>query len=424
LEDINLLSIVLTVVATLFVVTIIRNLSTLERQLEHRIEPDFAVGDPQFERVMSTLMGPAILQGNHVKIYRNGNTFFPVMLQEIQSARESITFETFIYWSGQIGRQFTDALIERADSGVRVHLIVDWLGGWKMERDLIDRLANSRVEFQRFRPPGWHNLAVFNNRTHRKILVIDGRIAFTGGAGIADAWNGNAEDRHHWRDTQYMLTGPSVAQMQAAFMDNWVQVSLEVLLRERYFPELPMVGNMRAHCFMSGPGSGSDSARLMYLVSLACARKSVRLGQGYFVPDRLCLVTLVGARRRGVRVQIIVQGPTDARAVNWCSRALWGKLLKAGVEIYKYERAMYHCKTMIVDECWVSVGSTNFDTRSFRLNDEINLSVLDENFAREEAAHFDEDLQHCRQVSLQEWQNRSRRQKILDRLASLLRTQM
>lgn len=417
-------TIVLTVIATLFVVLVTRNLSTLEKQLEHRIEPDFHVGDPQFERVMGTLMGPAILEGNQITVLKNGKNFFPVMLEAIRGAQKTITLETFIFWSGEVGRHFTDAVIKKAEEGVAVHVIVDWLGSWKMDRELVDILNNSKVDFQRFRPPGMHNLAIFNNRTHRKILVIDGKLAFTGGAGIADAWDGDAADEKHWRDNQYQLQGPCVAQMQSAFMDNWVQVSQQVLVREEYYPELKPEGEVRAHVFMSGAGSGSESARLMYLISIASARKNILLGQGYFVPDRLSIKSLVGARERGVRVQIIVAGPIDSPIVRRCSRSLWGPLLEAGVEIYQYTTARYHCKMMVVDDCWVSVGSTNFDTRSFRLNDEVNLSALDTALAEELTAHFEEDKKCCHQVTLEEWNSRPATMKLIDNASALLRAQL
>lgn len=418
------ITIAATAVATFLLTIIIRNLSSLERQLEHQITPNFDVHDEQFPRSMGCLLGPGLAEGNHVECLANGCRYFPAMLHDIQNAKTSITMETFIFWSGTVGRQFTDALIERARAGVPVHILVDWVGSWHMERALMDELNSEGIEFRRYRPPTWHNLAVFNNRTHRKILLIDGTIAYTGGAGIADSWDGDADDRKLWRDNQYRLTGPAVAAMQTAFMDNWIQVEAELLVGDAYFPKLERVGSMVAQTIQSGPGSGSESARIMYLLSISCAGRSVKLGQGYFVPDGLSRKIIIAALKRGVKFEIIIQGPTDAPITQSCTRHLLGDLLKAGAEIYEYLPAMYHCKVMIVDEIWVSVGSTNFDARSFRLNDEVNVNVYDETFAREESNRFDADMARSRRITYEDWLGRKPQQKALDAAASLFRKQM
>jgi hypothetical protein len=222
-----------------------------------------------------------------------------------------------------------------------------------------------------------------NNRTHRKLLIVDGRIGFTGGVGIADTWLGHAQDPDHWRDSHYRLDGPAVADMQAAFMDNWMETCGEVLHGEEYFPPLEPVGPQPAQVFRSSADDGSESVRLLYLISIASAERSVRLANSYFVPDSLAIRTLVEAQRRGATLEILVPGRhIDQKTVRRASRALWGPLLEAGVAIYEYQPTMYHAKVAVVDEIWTSVGSTNFDTRSFRLNDEANLNVFDTGFAR------------------------------------------
>lgn len=418
------LTIILTALVTLVLVIIIQNLSTLERHLEHQIKPTFSVEDEEFVRLVSTLFGPSLSHGNKVECLVNGCRFFPAMLNDVRAAQSSITLETFIFWSGDIGHQFTEALLERANAGVRVHVLVDWLGSWHMDNALVEKLRNSPIQFRRFRPLRWHDLAVFNNRTHRKILVVDGRIAYTGGMGIADTWKGDAESPRVWRDNQYRLEGPAVAGMQTAFLDNWVQVEEELLLGTDYFPRLEELGTLRAQSIMSGPGSGSDSARIMFLISIACAQKSVLLGQGYFVPDRLSRKIIIAAAKRGVKVEIIIQGPTDAPFTQAATRYLLGELLQAGVEIYEYQQARYHCKLLVVDEVWVSVGSTNFDARSFRLNDEVNLNIYDERFAREEAARFGDDKAKSRRITYEDWSKRPLRQKALDATAALFRKQL
>lgn len=405
-------------------VLVVRNLSSLERHLEHRIDLDYGVEDPQFLRTMGCLLGPNLLEGNRVRCLVNGKEYFPAMLEAIRDARESITMETFIFWSGDVGKRFTEALIERAEAGVRVHVLVDWFGSWRMDRALLNQIRYSKVEFRRYRPPYLHDLAVFNNRTHRKILVVDGRIAFCGGAGIADTWDGDAENRDKWRDNQYELTGPCVLQMQAAFMDNWIQVEAELLTGDRYFPRLDKAGDVTAQVFASGPGNGSESARIMYLLSIAAARKSILLGQGYFIPDKLSMDTIIAARRRGVRVQVIIQGPTDAPFALHCTWWLMGRLLKEGVEIYEYQPARYHVKVLVVDDIWVSVGSTNFDARSFRLNDEVNLNTWDREVAAGERLQFESDLARSRQITYEEWKARAATSRVKDWFYALFRKQM
>jgi cardiolipin synthase len=264
-----------------------------------------------------------------------------------------------------------------------------------------------------------------SRRTHRKILVADGRVAFTGGVGIADEWSGHAEDPNHWRDTHYRVEGPAVAQMQAAFNDNWVKVSGTVLDGDGYFPQLEPAGTHLAQMFKSSPDGGSESMHLMYLLSLASATKSIDLAMAYFVPDELALRGIEDALARGVRVRIIMPGPiTDAKPVRRASRALWGGILRAGAEIYEYQRTMYHCKVLVVDGLWTSVGSTNFDNRSFRLNDEANLNVLDAAFARRQLADFEADLERARRITYEEWEARPWTEKAMERFFALFRLQL
>jgi cardiolipin synthase A/B len=306
-----------------------------------------------------------------------------------------------------------------------VHVLLDWLGSSKMEAKHLAAMAQAGVQVRRFHEPKWYNLTRMNNRTHRKVLVVDGRIGFTGGVGIADQWTGNAQDPQHWRDTHYRAAGPIVAQMQAVFIDNWVKSTGEVLHGEKYFPELPAVGTAKAQMFSSSPSGGSECMQLMYLLAITAAQHSIRLSSAYFVPDRLTLQSLTQALKRGVKVQIITPGEhMDAETVRRASRASWGELLEAGAEIHEYQPTMYHCKVMIVDALWVSVGSTNFDTRSFRINDEANLNVFDGDFAIAQIAHFRDDLSHSRRISLNEWQQRPLPQKFWEHAASMLGGQL
>ena len=382
----------------------------------------FAVEDPQFLRSMGQLLGPAIVPGNRVTAFQNGDQIFPAMLGAIRSARESITFETYIYWSGEIGQEFSDALCERAQAGVRVHVLLDWLGAGKIDMRFLTAMKAAGVEVERYHPLHWFDWSRLNNRTHRKLLVVDGRIGFTGGVGIADAWSGDGGTKDHWRDSHYMIEGPAVAQMQAAFGDNWMKTRARVLFGDAYYPELTQIGRSRAQVFKSSPDEGSESVRLMYLLSIASATKNIRLEAAYFVPDDLAIETLVTARKRGVKIEIIVPGPqTDSEIVQGASRSRWGPLLDAGVVIYEFQPALFHCKVLIVDDVWVSVGSTNFDNRSFRLNDEANLNIYDAVFAAEQAVVFDADKRVSRVITRADFKNRSAVGKMFDAVTGLLR---
>lgn len=416
---------VTTVILTVLAVFVALNFTTPEKELERRTEHRYAISDPQFRREMSVMMGPTILPGNRVTDLQNGAEIFPAMLEAIAAARETITFETYIYWSGDIGRKFSDALSERARAGVDVHLTVDWVGSLKMDQALLDLMEDAGVHLMRYRPLHWYNIGRMNNRTHRKLLVVDGTVAFTGGVGIADQWEGNAQDPDHWRDMHFRIDGPVVAQFQAAFNDNWIKTTGEVLNGTAYFPPLRSAGDMDAHLFIASPAGGSDSMHLMYLLSIAASVRSIDLAASYFVPDKLIKQALVAARERGVQVRILVPGPhIDSEAVRLASKAEWGELLQAGVEIHEYQPTMTHSKLLIIDHEMVSVGSTNFDIRSFRLNDEASLNVYDTALAERMTAVFEADLLHARRYTFDTWKNRPWREKFAERFALPIKSQL
>ena len=419
------MTIVLTALITLALTVLVLNLSSGEKKITHRIAHAYDVRHGQFERVMGNLLGPPIVDGNRVVDLQNGDEIFPAMLEAIRSARRTIAFESYIYWSGEVGKAFAGALSERARRGVSCHLLLDWVGSGKMDREQLREMEEAGVQIERYHPPRFYTLSKMNNRTHRKLLVVDGTVGFTGGVGIADHWLGHAQSPEHWRDSHYRLEGPAVAQMQAAFMDNWLKTHSEVLHREEYFPALFPVGEVKAQVFKSSAGEGSESVRLMYLLSIASAARTIRIANAYFVPDDLSVAALCDASARGVRIEIIVPGTvTDEQVVGHASRSRWGPLLEADVAIYQYQPTMFHCKVMIVDEVWVSVGSTNFDNRSFRLNDEANLNVIDEAFAARQVEVFEQDKSRSRRVTLEEWKARPLSEKLADRAASLLRSQL
>jgi cardiolipin synthase len=411
--------------ATAAVTLLAVNFSVGEKQITERITHTYTITDPQFQRSMGVLLGPPLVHGNRVDTLVNGREIFPAMLAAIKSARKTVTFETYIYWSGRIGKEFADALADRARSGIRVHVLVDWVGSSRMDSKYLDTMKKAGVEIEKYHPPRWYTLHKLNNRTHRKLLVVDGRVGFTGGVGIADEWDGNAEDPAHWRDTHFRLEGPAVAQMQAAFVDNWLKVTGNVLDGRDYFPPETVVGPELGQVFKSSREGGSESMHLMYLLSTVSAARNIDLAMAYFVPDELTETALVEALARGVKFRMIMPGPhTDTEVLRKASRAKWGRLLRAGAEIYEYQPTMFHCKVLVVDGIWSSVGSTNFDNRSFRLNDEANLNVYSRAFAERQIALFNDDLKRSRRITFEEWEQRPWTEKLQERIQSLMDSQL
>jgi cardiolipin synthase A/B len=412
--------IAITVLATATLGLVAVNLTPGEKKLDKQVPRLYASADPQFKRAMGSLLGPGIVGGNQVKALINGEQIFPAMLEAIHSAKQSITFETYIYWSGDIGKEFAAALADRARAGVKVHVLLDWLGSGKIDDAFLQEMAKSGVEVRKFHKPAWYNLSKLNNRTHRKLLVVDGKTGFTGGVGIAPQWTGNARNPDEWRDSHYRIEGPAVAQMQAVFMDNWLKETGQTMHGETFFPAIPPQGDSDAQVFSSSPSGGSESMQLMYLLSITAAEKTIDLSSAYFVPDAMTTRALTQALERGVRLRIIMPGKfIDTETVRAASRGGWGRLLEAGAELYEYQPTMYHCKVMIIDQLLVSVGSTNFDNRSFQLNDEANLNVFDSAFAATQTKVFEADLTRSHRVTLQEWEGRPLKEKILERLARL-----
>ena len=402
-------------------VVIVRNFFETENKIKCPIRADYAVGDDTFVRTMGQLLGPPLLPGNKVTILQNGDEIFPAMLEGIRSAKRTITFENFLLKDGEIWKQFARAFAERARAGVKVHFLQDAMGCDCLHGEGMKLLKRAGVEVEIFR----FYLTQMNYRTHRKLLTIDGRVGFIGGVGIADAWQGDGKTREHWRESHYRLEGPVVAQLQQAFIDNWMATRAVVLHGDAYFPDLSRAGTVKGQVFKSSASEGADSARVMLLLSIAAARKHIRIANAYFIPDDLCRETLVNACRRGVKVEIITPGPDiDARAVRAVGKMRWSPLLKAGAHFYEYQPARYHCKYLIVDDCWSSVGSANFDNRSLRLNEEANLNVLDEGFAAKHTKIFEEDKSRSRRITLADWRRRPLGEKLKGAAWLFLRSQM
>ena len=418
-------TILVTVALTGLAVVVALNFATPSKKLERKIEHRYATADAQFKREMSVMLGPSILPGNRITDLQNGAEIFPSMLEAIAGAEETITFETYIYWEGEIGRRFAAALSERSRAGVEVNVTIDWAGSVSMEDALLEQMEEAGVRVHRYRPLHWYNLGRMNNRTHRKLLVVDGRIGFTGGVGIGDPWMGHAQDEDHWRDMHFRIEGPVVAQVQSAFNDNWIKTTGEILNGPGYFPPLEAAGDMPAHMFISSPAGGSESMHLMYLLAIAAAEETIDIAAAYFIPDDLITNALIAARHRGVRIRVLMPGDkTDSDAARLASKSGWGPLLLAGVEMYEYQPTMFHNKMVIIDREMVSVGSTNFDLRSFRLNDEASLNVYHHGFAERMTGVFEADLEKAEAYDYAKWESRSWTEKFAETFILPIRSQL
>ena len=408
-----------------FLVAVVVNATPREKWVRGRFASDYDVGDEQFVRSMGHLLGPPFVGGNRVTLLRNGDEIFPAMLAAMETAEASICFESYIYWKGDIGHRFAEVLERKARAGVRCHVLLDWLGSISVDKKDVARMKEAGVEVEAYHRLSLRGLLRINNRTHRKLLVVDGRVGFTGGVGVADEWTGDGTDPKRWRDMHYRVDGPVVADMQAAFLDNWMKVRRTLLDGPAYFPALEKAGDEFAQVFSSSPTQGNESVRLMYLMAIASARESILLANAYFMPDRDALAMLEDADRRGVRVELLLPGPhIDAPATRYATRGLYGRLLKAGVRIFEYQPAMFHCKYLVVDGAWVSVGSTNFDNRSFRLNDEANLNVLDRALAARHTEVYEADKARAKEITLEQWQRRPLFERVVDALTTPLRGQL
>lgn len=395
------------------------------RILQEPIRIDFGPDNPAFSAALGPLLGAEFTGGNHAEILINGDVFFPPMLKAIRGAKKTITLETYIWTPGKISDQFIDALTERARNGVKVHVLLDGMGTLKFKDEDRDRMTKAGIKVVKYGRQHWYEIKPnINHRTHRKILVVDGAIGFTGGMCVDDKWLGNAESKDVWRETQIEVEGPVVHEMQAVFASNWLQTTGGLLIGEGYFPKFERRGDRVAQCFKSGPAEGAQSARISYLFAIASARKTIDIEHAYFVPDDLATSMLLEARQRGVKIRVIIPAINDSRFGRAASRSRWGPLLAAGVEFYQYQPAMLHAKTMSVDDLFVTIGSVNFDNRSFSINDEIGLNVLDRDLAQDHRKIFERDLHSSKPLTREEFEGRPLYIKWLDRFCGLFRSQL
>jgi cardiolipin synthase len=382
--------------------------------------PPLLLSEPSFFPTIAAHTDAPIMEGNRVDLLFNGEQIFPRMLRAIRAARKSITYAQYLYKGGQIAHELAEAFAERCKAGVQVKLLIDDHGGSEMPKEIpvlwresgCDLRWFRRIRLFQFLTP-WE-LLTYNYRNHRRILVIDGKVGFTGGHGVSEAWTGDGRTKGRWRDTDVEIEGPIVQQLQAAFVESWRETTGELLGDDLYFPKLATAGGVRAQIVKSSPFNGSHESYLLYLLTISAAAKSIYITNPYFVPDAQMRDALVAAAARGVRVILLTPGAIDWKIVYRASRRGFGPLLQGGIEIYEYQPALLHAKTMVVDGVWALVGTTNIDNRSFALNEEINLVVYDRGVAGRLAQAFNEDLQHAKKLTYQGWSSRPLSEKILE----------
>jgi cardiolipin synthase A/B len=377
------------------------------RPPRYGLSHEFDIESQEFLATIAGASGSPFVAGNAIELLNNGDAFYPRMLDAITEARVSITIEAYIYWAGEVGLDFARVLAERCRAGVTVKILLDAIGSASIGKEVLETLEEGGCQVAWYNPIHWYTLGRFNNRTHRKSLIVDGHIAFTGGAGIADHWKGNARGPHEWRDMQVRIEGPAVTPLQAGFAHNWLQTTGELLSGDTYYPSIEPRGPLNAQTLMSSPESGGSTVRIMYYLSIVCARKSIYIANPYFIPDAVAIETLIDAKRRGIDVRIMVSGDLND---NWIARRncvrLFGPLLEAGIEVYEYDRTMLHHKTMVVDGVWLTIGTTNFDNRSFAHNEESNVCVFDRDLGEQLQRIFLEDMALCEHIELEKWRRR------------------
>jgi cardiolipin synthase len=376
--------------------------------------PPVRLGEPSFFPTLEAHTKSPIEGGNRVEILLDGDETFPVMLRLIRGARRTITLAQYFFEDGDISWEITQAVAERCRAGLGVKVLLDAFGSLALPAKYPEALRRAGCHLAYFRPLRPWKLHRYNHRNHRRVLVVDGRTGITGGIGFSDKWRGDGRVEGHWRDTNVLVEGPVVRQLQAAFAESWLEATGMVVGDDPYFPRLSPVGDVYAQVVSSSPARGAFQAYMLFLLSIQSARRSILLTNPYFVPDARMVEALLTAVGRGVRVVVLVPGEIDHNLVREASRAQFGELLQAGIKIYEYRPALLHAKTMVVDGLWATVGSTNLDNRSFALNEELQLTVYDAGLARRMEQIFSEDVKAARRVTYEAWTRRPLTARVLE----------
>ncbi len=397
---------------------------------ERGTNPSLNVKDVgEFNVLLPSIIGltqSSLESGNQIQLLENGDQFFPLLLRDIAAAKQSVHLESYIWWKGAICGQLANALAAKARSGVEVRLLVDASGGHKMDRELAKLMLDSGVKLIRFHPFSLSNLGRLNNRDHRKEAIIDGRIGYIGGFGLAEEWTGHGQDKDHWRDAGLRVQGPIVGRLQAAFAENWIEETGEIMAGDRYFPHLDAAGSTRAHLAYISPTGGVSSVQILYYLAIKAARKEIIIQNPYLLPDDDAIDAMGEAVKRGVVVKVMVPATTstDSPVVQHASHHRFGLLMAKGVKIYEYRKTLLHQKVIIVDGVWSCVGSTNFDRRALELNDEVSMGVLDPGLATQLKGVFDDDMKFAVERHAEEWNHRGIWHKLEDGLAYLASSQL
>jgi cardiolipin synthase len=401
-------------IKVLIVATIIiaAGLAIAQDQETLELRSDVAADDPGAPEYLSALVAADLVAGNEYDVLVNGDEVFPAMLQAIDQARERVSFETYVYEQGQVANWFTDALERAARRGVDVRVIVDAVGASKMEDGHVDRLKAAGCHVVDFNPSQWYGLEELNYRTHRKILVVDGEVGFTGGVGVADFWLGDAQDADHWRDTHVRMRGPIVRLLEAAFYENFIEGEMTVTPALSEAPAVESAGD-RSMLVRSAPAGGATDLKRLYLLSIAMARRTLDITSPYFLTDESTMWAFKDAVRRGVMIRLLLEGEiTDQKAVKYASREAYNDLLVAGIQIYEYQPTMMHGKSVVIDGVLSIFGSANFDNRSLELNDELNVGVFSRSVAARFLEDFERDLTVSKRLELESWRQRPRLRRI------------
>ena len=392
--------------------------------IRYHIRTRLAIDAPEFLRTLESTCQSAVHEGNRVEVLTNGGQFYPAMLEAIGRAERSVSFECYIFQPGKVAATFIDALSERARRGVVVTVVLDAIGSARMTGAPLEALRDAGVRIEFYQRLRWYSLARFNNRTHRELLVIDGRIAFTGGAGVADWWSGDDASQPAWRDTMVRVEGPVVGALQGVACENWLECCGEVLTGDEFFPKLERAGDVKAFVVKSSPSDRATVSRVTFQMLIESAHRDILINTPYFLPDEALRLCLMGVARRGVRFAIVVPGAgTDQKWVRLASRRGYKGLLTAGVRIFEYRPAMTHCKMLLVDDSWAVVGTTNVDNRSFEHNDEVNLALCDHRLAARLRSDHERDVTDSDEITLDRWITRPWWEKVLGPVVWILERQ-
>jgi cardiolipin synthase A/B len=407
-------------------------------RIDYQVTEPLGPDSDDFLHVVQSSCQAALHSGNCVELLINGAQFYPAICGALRAAHSSIHWEAYIFQPGDVADLMIDAMVERARAGVQVRIVVDAIGSSRLGGKAARRLREAGCRLEFYQSIRWYRLHRLNNRTHRELLVIDGRVAFAGGAGVADWWYrptpptiaarllafGRSRPKPPWRDTMVRIEGPIVAALQGVFAENWLECRGEILTSPGFWPALDTAGSVDAMLVKSSPSDRATTSRVVFQMLIEGATTKVDVNTPYFLPDRALRRALVRATRRGVRVRVIVPGDsTDQRLVRLASRRMYRELLQAGVQIHEYRLGMIHAKTLLVDDTWAVIGTTNVDNRSFEHNDEINVAFRETDVTARLRRQFETDLEASDLVTLQSWEQRPLLEKLVEPICWILERQ-